>query len=57
MKKWTITSKTGQILYGELDGDLVVMSSAKGNHGQINLAEWQIKVDQMIAAGYTVKIA
>ena len=37
---WTVTSPSGQILHGVTDGDVVVMSSAKGNHGTVTVAQW-----------------
>lgn len=54
-KKWTITSPTGQVLYGAIDEmGMVSMSSAKGNHGQVTIAVWMSKIDQMVKLGYTV---
>jgi hypothetical protein len=55
MNKWKITSPNGQILYGELEDNMVNMSSTKGNHGQVTLAVWSAKVEQMRIQKYTVE--
>jgi hypothetical protein len=56
--KWTITSKSGQVLYGETadNQNMINMSSKTGNHGQIERSKWDAKVKQMQAAGYSVEI-
>ena len=54
--KWTITSPNGQILTGELVDGVVMMSSAKGNHGQVSESDFAKKVEQMKNAGYTVVV-
>jgi hypothetical protein len=56
--KWTITSKSGQVLYGETadNQNMINMSSKMGNHGQIERSKWDVKVKQMQAAGYSVEI-
>ena len=51
---WTVTSQSGQILTGELDNGMVIMSSAKGNHGSVTLIVWQAKIVEMAKAGYTI---
>lgn len=56
MKKWTITSPTGQILNAEQEDNNVIMSSIKGNHGSVTVEAWETKVKTMQAAGYTVII-
>lgn len=53
--KWTVTSPDNKILYGELEGENVLMSSAKGNHGSVTLPVWLEKVQQMADMGYKVE--
>jgi hypothetical protein len=56
MKKWTITSPAGQILEGEeTEKGEVNMASKAGNHGQVAMAAWMQKIEQMKKAGYKVE--
>lgn len=55
--KWTVTSPNGQVLHGELEDGNVLMSSAKGNHGQVTLAVWQTKLAEMSKLGYKIEKA
>ncbi len=57
MRKWTITSLDGQVLFGEeTPKGEVNMTSKAGNHGQYTIEQWNASVAKMAAAGYKVEV-